>query len=229
MKTLLLVQHCQSQHHVNRQARLWLDAKNGLTEWGRRQAKSLAARLREELNQHPCQIYTSCMQRAVATGEILGHELGMSPQSISGLHEYNGRFAMERSEDGEEWEIDNSNWSLFDWRPFPEAETWREFHARCAKAMDGLADMHNNDAIAVLVVHGGTLSNIVLWWLGIPLDSLPERDCFSSSPGSLTVLQKNQYGNRVLERLNDRAHLVALSATDATPNCGIQQTEVDDA
>ena len=127
----------------------------------------------------------------------------------------NGRLSLERSEDGQEWTIDKSNWSLFDWRPFPEAETWREFYARVAATMEHVAQEHNEDDLPVLVVHGGTLSNIVVWWLGLPLDALPERTCFAASPGSVSMLKRNQYGNPVIERLNDRAHLATLCQKEA--------------
>ena len=123
-----------------------------------------------------------------------------------------GRFAMERTRNGEEGTIDNSNWSLFDWRPFPEAETWREFHTRVAAAMDRLAGTCSDTTLPILVVHGGTLSNIVVWWLGLPLDALPERTCFAASPGSLSILQRNRHGKPVIERLNDCAHLATLGA-----------------
>ncbi|MHC4715919.1 MAG: histidine phosphatase family protein [Planctomycetota bacterium] len=210
MKTVFLVQHAQSQHHVNRQARLWPDVRNGLTEHGQRQAEALAARLRADIGERPCQVYASPMQRAAETAGIVARQLDVTPVSVHDLHEYNGRFAMERTSDGRERAVDESAWSLFDQRPFPEAETWREFHARVAAAMDELKPRVHDDSLPVLVVHGGTLSNIVLWWLGLPLDALPERTSFAASPGSLSVLETNRFGKPVVERLNDRAHLASL-------------------
>ncbi len=150
------------------------------------------------------------MKRAAETSEIIGAEIGAIPQIVPDLHEINGRFALERTEDGQEWVVDRSNWSLFDWRPFPEAETWREFYTRVAAAMERVAGRHSDEELAIFSIHGGTLSNIVVWWLGIPLDVLPERTSFSATPGSLSVLNKNQHGNPVIGCLNDRSHLAAL-------------------
>ena len=116
MDILFLAQHCQSQHHVNRQARLWPDVRNGLTELGRREAECLARRLAEKIGERTCQVYTSRMQRTLETSQIVGQELGIAPEPVSDLHEYNGHLAMERTEDGEESAVDKSNWSLFDWR-----------------------------------------------------------------------------------------------------------------
>lgn len=123
MQTAMLAQHCQSHHHVDPQASLWPDARNGLTDLGQRQAHCAAERLRIEVNGRPCQVYTSPMRRASETASIVSGELGVAPQIVHDQHEYCGRFALERTEDGKEWTVDNSNWSLFDWRPFPEAET----------------------------------------------------------------------------------------------------------
>jgi len=134
----------------------------------------------------------------------------VTPQLVEGLHEYLGRFALERTENGKERPVDNTDWSLFDWRPFPEAETWRELYTRVAAAMDRVAARHSDRELAIFSVHGGTLSNIVVWWLGIPLDALPERTCFAATPGSLSILNRNRYGNPVIERLNDRSHLGTL-------------------
>jgi len=223
--TLFLVQHCPSQHHVNGEARLWPDGRNGLTELGQRQARCLAERLHEEMGQRPCRVYTSPMQRAAETAEIVRAKLETALETVYELHEFNGRFALERSEDGQEWPMDESGGSLFDGRPFPEAETWREFYGRVATAMARLAREHEEDRLPILVVHGGTLSNLVVWWLGLPLDALPERTCFSASPGSLSILKKSEYGNAVIERLNDRAHLAALCQTEAMPKYRIEDGE----
>ena len=64
-----------------------------------------------------------------------------------------------------------------------------------------------NGPMPIIVAHGGTLSNIVTWWLRLPLDALPERNPFSGSPGGITFLKKNQHGNPVVGYLNDTAHL----------------------
>jgi len=207
METIYLVQHGQSCHHVNREANLWPDAGNGLTELGRDQARRIALRLAEETEHRNGPVYTSAMRRAVETAQVIGETLNATPRTVPDLHEFNGRFALERTENGDEWPIDESDWSLFDWRPFPEAETWREFHIRVAEAMEKITAECGEERNCICVVHGGTLSNIVVWWLGVPLDDLPERTCFSGSPGSISVLKRNRHGNPVVERLNDRAHL----------------------
>jgi broad specificity phosphatase PhoE len=219
VKSIVVVQHCQSMHHVNADACLWPDKKNGLTERGRRKAICLASRLQSEVGQRPCGLYCSDMQRTHETAQILSERLSEIPTQIAGLRGWNGRFAIERTESAETTEIDDSHWSSFDWRPVPAAETWREFYERTIACMDKLVTKHDPDRTPILVVHGGTLSNIVAWWLRLELDALPERAPFLASPGSLNMLRINRYGNPVIGRLNDTAHLDAHGLSDNRPLC----------
>ena len=73
--------------------------------------------------------------------------------------------------------------------------------------MDHLERCHPSDHLPVLVVHGGSVSNIVTWWVRLPLDSLPERTCFTTTPAALSILVRNAHGNPVIGSLNDRTHL----------------------
>lgn len=221
MDTLILVQHCQSMHHVNQDARLWPDERNGLTETGVRQADRVAARMRDELAARQYRVYSSDMKRAAETAEIIGREIGETPILIPELREFNGHLAIDRKEAGRETGKDvtspsveprteSDDWSLFDWRPFPGAETWREFYQRVSQFLDRLVTEVPDDVVPLLVVHGGTLSNVVTWWLRLPLDVLPERTPFAASPGSISVLRKNGHNNPIIERLNDTAHLIGI-------------------
>ena len=134
-----------------------------------------------------------------------GREIGASPLLVRALRENNGGEATGKTQKWAEENTDRSNWSLFDWKGFPSAETWREFYRRVGDYMTALDE--EQETTVLIVTHGGTLSNIVAWWLRLPLDVLPERTPFAASPGSLTVLCKNRWGNPVIERLNDVSHL----------------------
>jgi len=93
-----------------------------------------------------------------------------------------------------------------DWRPYPQAETWREFHLRVAECMERLTA---DPAPMLLVTHGGTIVNIVAWWLRLGVDQLPQVS-FPVDPASLSVLRIGRSNEHTLERLNDTAHLRAL-------------------
>lgn len=154
-------------------------------------------------------LYSSDMRRATETAERISELLQTDTATVAELREFNGRFAVERNDNGEEWKIDKTNWSMFDWRPFEGAETWREFHQRVIVGMERIKSEVPKDDIAVIVVHGGSLSNIVVWWLGLELDHLNERTPFSALPASITILNKNREGKNTLIRLGDVAHLYA--------------------
>lgn len=213
MRGMVLVQHCQSHHHVNPDARLWPDSRNGLTELGMQQARETASRLKSAFEGSRCSIYSSDMRRARDTALEVGRQLGTEPITVPEFREWNGRFAVERDQDGEEWIIGDSDCPLFDWRPFPEAESWREFYTRVCKGLEAIESELTEGSVPILVVHGGTISNIIIWWLGLPLDILGERAPFTGSPGGISVLRENKHSNNVLVGFNDLSHL-QLSATD---------------
>ena len=206
MNRVILIQHCQSEHHVNGLSGGWTDTP--LTELGRRQGAAIAARLKRDLADTPCQLYSSDLKRASQTAEILGRELGPAPQFLAGLRESNGGAATGKSR---QWARENTSADLdrclFDCHPWSGAESWREFYERVASCMNRLVEEHEAERLPIVVTHGGTVSNIVVWWLGIPLDDLPERTPFTASPGSISILTANRPGRVAIERLNDVAHL----------------------
>ena len=206
MNRLILIQHCQSEHHVNGLCGGWTDTP--LTELGRSQAAAIAARLANDLVDTPCRLYSSDLKRAAETAEILGRELDLVPQFMPGLRECNGGSATGKTR---QWARENTSpdlaQCLFDCHPWPDAESWREFYSRVASCMARLSDEHDEELLPIIVTHGGALLNIVVWWLGIPLDDLPERTPFTASPGSISILKANRPHSIAIERLNDVSHL----------------------
>ena len=206
MNRIILIQHCQSEHHVNDLTGGWTDTP--LTHLGRQQAAAIAVRLRRDLVDTPCRLYASDLKRAAQTAEIVGEELGLAVQSVPELREFNGGAATGKTR---QWARENISreWSssLFDAQPWDGAETWREFHARTSACLENLSGTHPSDSLPIVVTHGGALSTIVVWWLRLPVDALRERAPFSASPGSISVLARNPYDDPVIERLNDKSHL----------------------
>jgi probable phosphoglycerate mutase len=103
---------------------------------------------------------------------------------------------------------------LGDWQPYPEAETWGQFYWRVANAMDRLIE--KQDGLLLLMTHGGTLVNIVIWWLQLRNEMFPKMS-FGAHPASISVLRVNQWGEHMLERLNDTAHLYAEGLAEGWP------------
>jgi probable phosphoglycerate mutase len=207
MKTLVLVQHCQSRHHLDRRVQMGPDRDNGLTDLGRRQAEVLAARICGAIGPAPCRLYSSDQTRALQTAEFLAGQLQQPVVPVPQLREYAAdQLSDPLPQDGPTRPEDRT-WQLFDSRPEPFLETWREFHQRVVAGMERIAREHPAECVPIVVSHGGTLSNIVAWWLRLPLDVLPERTCFAGSPGSISVLKANRFSNPVIGSLNDTSHL----------------------
>lgn len=210
MNRIILIRHCQSAHHVDTSA----GPDSDLTDLGRRQAAAIAARLMRDLAGASCRLYTSDLKRAAQTAKAITQALGLTATAAVELREgYSAPRPNNRPEPAGSGG-DARTQFLFDSRPAPEIETWREFHARVCTFMDGLVDSLEPGQMPIVVTHGGTMSNIVTWWLRLPLDVLPERTPFAASPASISVLRRNQYDNPVIERLNDISHLYQAGLAD---------------
>lgn len=205
MKSIILVQHCQSEHHVNDLTGGWTDTP--LTEFGRRQAGLIADRLKRELAGVPCRLLSSDLMRAFQTAEIIGSAIGLEPVAVRALREGNSGEATGKTKEWARQNIAPKTEPLLDWRPFPGTETWREFHARVTRCMDELAK--GDGRTLLIVTHGGTLGCIVTWWLRLDIERMPDAAPFVANPGSITVLKMSEYGKPVIDRLNDQAHFYA--------------------
>lgn len=212
MKPIILVRHAQSQHHVNGLTGGWTDT--GLTDLGCRQAACLASRLKQELEDAPVRYYCSDLKRALETAEIVGQEIGVTAQLVPELREFsNGIAAGMMREEADKLRREPTE-PFIDWQPYPEAETWGQFYWRVAGCMDRLVE--EQEELLLLVTHGGTLVNIVAWWLQLD-DEMLSKVSFSAHPTSISVLRTNQWSSHELERLNDTAHLYAEGLAKGLP------------
>jgi probable phosphoglycerate mutase len=190
----------------------WTDT--GLTDLGRRQAACLASRLERELGDAPLRFCCSDLKRALETAEIVGQELGITPQPVPELREFNNGIAAGMTrEEGDKLRREPSE-PLSDWQPYPEAETWGQFYRRVAGCMDRLVE--GQEELLLLVTHGGTLVNIVAWWLQLD-GKARSKASFDSHPTGISVLHVNHWGGHELERLNDTAHLHAAGLAGGLP------------
>ena len=202
LASLIVIRHAQAEHHVTGLTGGWTDT--GLTALGRHQALRLARRLETELRGVPLALYTSDLRRTAETAAYVGEALGVHPVPCRALREFDNGMAAGKTL-GEARLLEAPRRPPYeDWQPYPGAETTRRFRARVAALLDSLRE--GPDALAVLVTHEGTLRHIVWWWLGLDLEAAAGRsvECL---PTGLTVLRTNAWGERVIERLNDTAHL----------------------
>jgi probable phosphoglycerate mutase len=202
LQPLLLIRHGQAEHQINDITGGWSDT--ALTAHGEEQAAWLGRRLRDELDGRPFSLGSSNLRRARRTAQIIGEELRLPVEVHPQLADLNNGVAAGKSHTEARTLALPTSSPWVDWRPYPQAETWREFYERMADFMDRFTGEQIGPAI--LVTHFANIDLIISWWLRLPVESDTH---FEIAPASLTVLTISKYGERAVERLNDTAHLYA--------------------
>jgi len=212
METLILVRHGQAEHNLGHLTGGW--SQTPLTELGRRQVELLAARLERELDGVDHAFYCSDLRRAKETAEIIADAIGQEPKPVESLREFNNGIAADKTTEEAAPHFVEPTDPLIDWQPYPGAETWRRFYARVAGFMDRL---NSEEERPVLIVsHGGTIGNIVAWWIRLEMETL-SHTAFPTSPASLSVLNVTRLGERAVVRLSDSAHLYGAGLNPPLP------------
>lgn len=212
MHPIIIVRHGEAEHNVGDLTGGWTDSS--LTPLGERQAAAVAERLGRELRGTEVRLLSSDLRRARQTTEAIAEALGAEAECSADLREFNnGVAANKRREEVQELYVEPGD-SFLDWQPYPEAETWRRFHLRVASYMDRV--MESQDKPLLMVCHGGTIVQIVSWWLRLPVETLNWVN-FHSYPTGVTVLTETKWGERRLERLNDTSHLRDMSGVEPIP------------
>lgn len=203
-KTVILIRHAESEHHVKRLSGGWTDTP--ITELGHQQAHRVAQRLKAELGEAPVRVVTSDLLRTRDTAQHIGDAFGIEPIADERLREFNNGEAANLSQEEVErrWPRPAGAMGL-DERPWPGCESWRDFYARAGAFLDAL-DL--DGPTPILVTHGGTVHVLVSHWLGLSPELMKAVN-FSAHVTSLTVLRE-WHGLREVERLNDVSHLAEM-------------------
>ena len=147
-------------------------------------------------------LYSSDLERARRSGEIIGAPHGLTPTPLPALRE----MAMGRWEGLTADEIRAREPNAFrDWMtrigdfPFPDGESVPDLVARAGPAFDPIGAGAPAGAVAI-VAHGGTNRALLCRALGVPLERLL---AFGQDYGALSVLEWTSRG-WLLRRLNER-------------------------
>ncbi len=203
MNRLLFVRHGESEHHVNGLTGGWTDTP--LTDRGVRQAEATAAHLARQCADTAARLFTSDLERASMTAAAIGRTLGIEPTADAGLRELNNGDAAGLSEpQAEQIAIPRSE-PLIDWRPYPNAESWRMMADRVWSSLDRVAEA-TPDQVAVVVGHGNMGVVVLQWWLGLRARIGPGMH-FDFAACSVSEGRINEWGERTLVRHNDTGHL----------------------
>lgn len=209
MKTLYVVTHPQSVHHVEGRVGGWYDT--ALTDLGRRQAGTIATRLAELCAGDTPRLTSSDLLRCSETADIISHRLGLQPRLTPNLREMSCGIAEGKPQ----------AWLTARRLPVPDegglddtggiegAETRRQAATRIYCAMDKLlaepTDCH------IVVTHGFALTFVIAWWIGMPIESLG-RVNFPVASGSITRLAEHPFWkSRAVVTLGDTAHFAKLT------------------
>ncbi|MGH4138756.1 histidine phosphatase family protein [Clostridium sp.] len=204
MRKIILIQHCQSEHHINNLTGGWTNTP--LTNLGQKQANLLGEKLKNEIGSEEYALYSSDLLRAKQTADIIDNYLKLGIIEEFGLREINNGIAAGKTK---EWVKQNeipmpAEGFNIDHEPFLGGETWRQFFIRVSKSMEKIYNLNQKNLI--IVTHGCALSYIIAWWLKLTPEML-NNAVFSASPASISVLLEGRFNQRVLKKLNNTSHL----------------------
>ena len=203
MDEIIIVQHCQSEHHVNDLSGGWTDTP--LTELGRAQAKKTGQRLKHKINATEFKLFTSDLLRAFQTAEIISDCLGLPISVNTNFRERNFGIGTGKTK---EWFKQHflpiPDKGRLNHTPIEGAETIREFYQRINTGLEEVE--RTKPSKIILVTHGGVIPMVILWWLSLSLKVL-ENSGFVSRVGGITKLIVNFDDRRILCILSDVSHL----------------------
>ncbi len=156
---IYFVRHAESQanllHVISNR-----NMAHGLTDNGRAQAKKLAVQLQ---SQHIDRLYSSPLQRAVETSEIIGEVLGIDYETNDGLREFDCGIAEGRSDKAAWalWQAEYDAWVLnqdYDYKIEGGEDFWT-VHQRFVSFTNRLLASYAGTSAGILCIgHGGLYS-----------------------------------------------------------------------
>ena len=198
-KTIITVQHTESEHHLNGHAGAW--GNWNLTENGRKQAFEIGRWLLSEGVGEGFVMYCSDLPRAFQTAEEINKTLHLTPVISELIREVNAGAG-----NGKPWswydehKIPSSGYDP-DYRPFPDAESDRDLWNRIKPFAEQI--LSNTDEKILIVSHGCTLGFLQAMLLGFEFGDL-NRARFSGRSGSVSKFTVEDSGRVTANYINLR-------------------------
>lgn len=187
IKRILLVRHGEAEHNVTGNYGGW--ASTSLTDFGLKQTQATAPIVAKLTQGWDAKFYCSDTKRARHTAQIIANKSGHYIFTDWRLREFHTGVAAVKSNDELTVKRELKH-PIADWRPYLASESWGMFAHRVYDFMDDI-----NSADNIIITHGGTCSNIMLWWLKIKDDALG-KVFFNMDNCGVTQLDYNRYGER---------------------------------
>lgn len=199
-KTIITVQHTQSQHHINGMIGAWGDWE--LTQAGKDHAYEIGKWLLYEDCDKCFDMYVSDLKRAVQTAEQINRTLEIKPIITDVIREVN---AGAGNGQPREWYDCNKKKcpDIYDpdYKPFADAESDRELWNRLYPFYQ---EIISNDKERILIVsHGTTLSFLQSMLLGFCFEDIAKVR-FNGVAGAVSKFKINSDGKRIAEYINQR-------------------------
>lgn len=204
MRELIVVRHGEADHMVTSPTGGWTDSH--LTELGKRQALATASALVGLIGQRRIRFCSSDLARAAETSEIISRAIGVTPEYVAALRELNNGAAADLTTEEAARIAVPMTYPVVDWAPYPGAESWRAMTERVESFLGALPKQE--DDLTVLVLHGNSGNAAVCWWLRLQLGK--HNLAFELAPCSISRFSTNEYGERVVVKLNDTSHLAGV-------------------
>lgn len=208
-KNIYLVQHCESEHHLNGMIGSWTNWN--LTERGREQAELTGKWLLEnEFSDYKdcripfTQIYCSTLNRARQTADGLLKAIDAPISYIDSIREVSAGAAI-----GQSWEWNNTHQAPYpdhydaDYRSFPDAESDRDLWNRIWPFYQDL--IHSDAKNIIVVSHGCTLSFLQCMLMGHTDVECRATFAPHGRAGSVSKFTIDKAGRMRLEYLNRKA------------------------
>lgn len=177
-----------------------------LTDLGERQAAALAARIAREWK--PDAIFTSSLQRCVATASTIAHPTGLTPRRINGFvdRDYGAWQGLDHTAVAARWPQLWANWNSDpDTTAIPDGETLPDVSTRAVAALERITASERGRTV-VVVTHDCINRLLLLNALGMPLSMYHH---IAQSPCALNVLTLTDHAFDLVT-LNEHGHLIGL-------------------
>ena len=198
-KTIITVQHTESEHHLNGHAGAW--GNWNLTENGRNQAFEIGKWLSNEGVGEGFVMYTSDLARAFQTAEEINKTLHLTPVISELIREVNAGAG-----NGKPWswydehKIPGNGYDP-DYRPFPDAESDRDLWNRIKPFYEQI--LTNSEEKILIVSHGCTLGFLQAMLMGFDFEDLMKAR-FSGRSGSVSKFTVEDDGRVTANYINLR-------------------------
>jgi probable phosphoglycerate mutase len=207
MRNVYVVTHPEATHHLERVVGGWHDSQ--LTAAGARAAALIAEELKTRIPEDvQVELFSSDLQRAAQTADIVGAQLDVEPVLDRRLREKSFGEAEGKPQAwlderfrpppavGDRLEHDDG---------VPGAETLRAFAARVYAALDDI--VQSSCEHQIIITHGFALTFVVASWIKMPMEAAGYAR-FRAASGSITMLVEDDYfHNRQVASLGDTTHL----------------------